>query len=75
MNVVDSSAWLSWVADDGNADRFAPAIEDTEPLLVSSITLIPTLGFGILRCSTSPIPGVVPYCIYAVISLEGEGVL
>ncbi len=39
MNVVDSSAWLSWFADDANADRFAPAIEDTEHLLVPSITL------------------------------------
>jgi len=39
VNVVDSSAWLSWFADDGNADRFAPAIEDTERLLVPSITL------------------------------------
>ena len=39
MNVVDSSAWLSWFADDSNADHFAPAIEDAEHLLVPSISL------------------------------------
>ncbi len=39
MNVVDSSAWLSWFADDANAERFAAAIEDTGRLLVPSITL------------------------------------
>lgn len=39
MNVVDSSAWLSYFAGDGNADRFSVAIENIEYLLVPSITL------------------------------------
>ncbi len=39
MNVVDSSAWLSYFAGDGNASAFAIAIEDIDQLLVPSITL------------------------------------
>ena len=39
MNIVDSSAWLSYFADDHNAGEFASAIEATERLLVPSITL------------------------------------
>ncbi len=39
MNVVDSSAWLSFFAGDKNAAAFAKAIEHTETLLVPSITI------------------------------------
>jgi len=39
MNVVDSSAWLSYFAADANAARFAKPIEDLPNLLVPSITL------------------------------------
>jgi predicted nucleic acid-binding protein len=39
MNVIDSSAWLSFFAGDKNAAEFAKAIEDTRNLLVPSITL------------------------------------
>ncbi len=39
MNVVDSSAWLSYFAGDKNASSFAPAIENLDQLLVPSITL------------------------------------
>lgn len=39
MNVVDSSAWLEYFADGPNADFFAPAIESTDTLLVSVISL------------------------------------
>ena len=39
MNVVDSSAWLSYFAGDNNAGEFATPIEDIENLLVPSITL------------------------------------
>lgn len=39
MNVVDSSAWLSYFAGDGNAARFAEAITDVEALIVPAITL------------------------------------
>jgi predicted nucleic acid-binding protein len=37
MNVVDSSGWLEYFAGSENADSFAPAIEDTEHLLVPVI--------------------------------------
>ncbi len=40
MNVVDSSGWLEYLADGPNADFFAPAIEDTAPLLVPSISVL-----------------------------------
>ena len=39
MNVVDSSAWLSYFAGDKNADEFASAIEDIGNLLIPSITI------------------------------------
>ena len=39
MNVVDSSAWLSYFADDKNAGVFAVPIEAIDELLVPSITL------------------------------------
>ncbi len=37
MNIVDSSGWLEYFADGQNANFFAPAIEDTEQLLVPVI--------------------------------------
>ncbi len=39
MNLVDSSCWLEYFADGKNADYFAPAIEDTEHLVVSTINV------------------------------------
>jgi toxin FitB len=39
MNVVDSSGWLEYFADGSNADFFAPAIEDTDELVVPSISV------------------------------------
>lgn len=39
MNVVDSSGWLEYFADADNAGFFAPAIEDTERLVVPSLSL------------------------------------
>jgi len=39
MNVVDSSAWLSYFAGDKNARLFAKPIEALEMLLVPSITI------------------------------------
>ena len=39
MNVVDSSAWLSYFAGDKNARFFANSIESVEKLLVPSITI------------------------------------
>lgn len=40
MNVVDSSAWLEYFANGPNAAHFADAIEDTQALVVPSITLL-----------------------------------
>jgi toxin FitB len=39
LNIVDSSAWLSYFADDRNAKYFAEPIENTSELLVPSITI------------------------------------
>ena len=39
MNVVDSSAWLSWFAGDENSSLFAEPIEAVGELLVPSITI------------------------------------
>ncbi|MBI3958297.1 MAG: type II toxin-antitoxin system VapC family toxin [Chloroflexi bacterium] len=39
MNVVDSSGWLEYFADAANAPFFAPAIEETESLIVPVISV------------------------------------
>ena len=39
MNVVDSSGWLEYFADDINADFFALAIENVGELIVPSISI------------------------------------
>jgi len=40
VNVVDSSAWMSYFGGDKNAACFSKAIEDLDLLLVPSITLM-----------------------------------
>ncbi|QQZ29867.1 type II toxin-antitoxin system VapC family toxin [Thiothrix subterranea] len=39
MKVVDSSGWLEYLADSNNADAFAAAIENTDELVVPSISV------------------------------------
>ncbi len=39
MNIVDSSGWLAFFADEPNARHFALPIEQTDQLLVPTITL------------------------------------
>lgn len=39
MNVVDSCGWLEYFANGSNAGFFAPALEDTESLLVPSLSV------------------------------------
>ena len=39
-NVVDSSAWLAYLADEPGADQFADAIEDTRNLVVPVICVL-----------------------------------
>ena len=45
MNVVDSSAWLSYFAGDANAEVFSNPIENIEELLVPSITITEVFKF------------------------------
>ena len=39
MNLVDSSGWLEFFSDGKNAKHFAPVIENTSELLVSTINI------------------------------------
>ena len=39
MNVVDSSAWLEYLADASGADHFAAPLEDTDNLIVPTICI------------------------------------
>jgi toxin FitB len=39
MNLVDSSGWLEYLTDGKNAKHFAPAIEKTDELIVSTINI------------------------------------
>jgi uncharacterized protein with PIN domain len=39
VNVVDSSAWLAWFANEAGAGSFENPIEDTKSLLVPSICI------------------------------------
>lgn len=39
MNIVDSCGWLEYFADGENAGFFAPAIEQTDRLIVPTLTL------------------------------------
>ena len=39
MNVIDSSGWLEYFTGGKNADFFAPAIEDTENVIVPTISI------------------------------------
>jgi predicted nucleic acid-binding protein len=45
MNVVDSSAWLSYFAGDANAKIFSKPIENIEELIVPSITITEVFKF------------------------------
>jgi toxin FitB len=39
-NVVDSSAWLAYLADESGASHFAAVIEDVENLVVPSVCIL-----------------------------------
>ncbi len=49
MNVVDSSGWLEYFADEPNADFFAPAIERTDELIVPSISVFEVFKHVLLK--------------------------
>ncbi|MQA91748.1 MAG: PIN domain-containing protein [Gemmatimonas sp.] len=40
MNVVDSSGWIEYFTASPNADFFAASVEDTEHLLVASVSVL-----------------------------------
>ena len=50
-NVVDSSGWLEYFADAENANFFAPAIENTQHLIVPSISLLEVFKHVLRQCS------------------------
>jgi uncharacterized protein with PIN domain len=39
MNIVDSSGWLSYFADEPSAKHFESLLQDIESLVVTSITI------------------------------------
>ena len=39
MNIVDSSGWIEYIADDANASFFEPPIIDSEKLIIPTICL------------------------------------
>ncbi len=39
MNVIDSSVWLSYFANDGNSNAYAKTIESSEGIIVPTIIL------------------------------------
>ncbi|MBT8461410.1 MAG: type II toxin-antitoxin system VapC family toxin [Gemmatimonadetes bacterium] len=64
MNLVDSSGWLSYLLDEPNAERFAPAILNTEVLVVPSIVMLEVyrhvrrfLGIETALRAVSPLKG------------------
>ena len=40
LNVVDSSAWLAYLADEAGAEHFSAAIEDTDHLVVPVVCIL-----------------------------------
>jgi len=39
MNIVDSSGWLAYFADEPNAEHFLPPLKDTASLVVPTVTI------------------------------------
>ena len=50
MNVVDSSAWLSYFAGDANAIIFSTPIENIEELIIPSITITEVFKIVLRQC-------------------------
>ncbi len=50
MNLVDSSAWLSYFAGDANAGIFSTPIESIEKLIVPSITITEVFKYILRQC-------------------------
>ncbi len=73
MNVVDSSAWLSYFAGDRNARLFAKPIEALDKLLVPSITVTEVFKSVLRQRNEESALEVVAHMKQgSVISLDGE---
>jgi len=73
MNVVDSSAWLSYFAGDKNSALFAKPIEAIDKLLVPSITLTEVFQSILRQRSAEPAFEAIAHMEQGnVISLDGE---
>ncbi len=73
MNVVDSSAWLSYFAGDKNAAIFAKGIEDLDKLLVPSITLTEVFKNVLRQCDEESALATIAHMQQGqVISLDAE---
>lgn len=72
-NVVDSSGWLAYFADEPSADFFAPSIEDFENLLVPSISIYEVFKHVLVRRSEDDALQAVGAMLQgSVINLDGE---
>lgn len=53
MNVVDSSAWIEFITDSGNAPFFEEPIVELDQLIVPTITILEVFKFVSRRMDTS----------------------
>ncbi len=44
MNIVDSSGWLAYFADEPNAKHFITPLKDTASLVIPSVTIYEVQG-------------------------------
>lgn len=73
MNVIDSSAWLSYFAGDKNASVFSRAIENIDKLLVPSITITEVFKTVYRQCDEELALSVIAHMQQGrVISLDSE---
>ena len=73
MNVVDSSAWLSYFAGDKNASVFASPIENLDKLLVPSITITEVFKHVLRQRGEEPALAIIAHMEQGrVISLDSE---
>ena len=72
-NVVDSSGWLAYFANEPSADFFAPAIEEASRLIVSAISVDEVFKHILVRRSEDEAMQAVGAMLQGqVIHLDGE---
>ena len=73
MNVVDSSAWLEYMADGKNAGSFAKPIENVRDLIVPSITILEVYKrIAQQRDEAAAIVAIAAMCRGSVVELDAE---